>query len=183
MGYYSHFEKLYYIRFYIVTLVFVSRLSPEILRRQNRLPWLRFALVCLLHTPTKFHEPTGNKYTITLKQTEYNIVSSKGMVISPAKVTPSNISRRNFFNIPSTMFDMQFNEGVTAQLKKSILNLGLKIVNLVFVRHLLFQTVGRQNRHPWLRFALVCIQHTPPSLQTLNINKYTITLNKSKNLI
>ena len=136
MGYYSHFEKLYYIRFNIVNLVFVSRLSPEILRRQNRLPWLRFALVCLLHTPTKFHEPTGNKYTITLKQTEYNIVSSKGMVISPAKVTPSNISRRNFFNIPSTMFDMQFNEGVTAQLKKSILNLGLKTVNLVFVSRL-----------------------------------------------
>ena len=180
MGYYSHFEKLYYIRFYIVTLVFVSRLSPEILRRQNRLPWLRFALVCIQHTPTKFHEPTGNKYTITLKQTEYNIVSSKGMVISPAKVTPLNISRRKYSSI---MFDMQFNEGVTAQLKKSILNLGLKTVNLVFVRHLLFQTVGRQNRHPWLRFALVCIQHTTPSLQTLNINKYTITLNKSKNLI
>ena len=46
------------------------------------------------------------------------------------------------------MFDMQFVRGITAQLKKSILNLGLKIVNLVFVRHLLFQTVGRQNRLP-----------------------------------
>lgn len=148
MGYYSHFEKLYYIRFYIVTLVFVSRLSPEILRRQNRHPWLRFALVCIQHTPTKFHEPTGNKYTITLKQTEYNIVSSKGMVISPAKVTPLNISRRNFFNIPSTMFDIQFDEGVTAQLKKSILNLGLKTVNLVFVSCLSPEILRRQNRLP-----------------------------------
>lgn len=154
-GYYSHFEKLYYIRFYIVTLVFVSRLSPEILRRQNRLPWLRFALVCLLHTPTKFHEPTGNKYTITLKQTEYNIVSSKGMVISPAKVTPLNISRRKYSSI---MFDMQFVRGITAQLKKSILNLGLKIVNLVFVSRLPLKFWdGKTAYHECLILAMFCM--------------------------
>ena len=56
------------------------------------LPW------CASCTPLRsFGVVNVNKYTITLTQTKYHIVFSKGIVISLGKIARSNNSRRRIF--------------------------------------------------------------------------------------
>ena len=105
------------------------------------LPW------CASCTPLRrFGVVNVNKYTITLTQTKYHIVFSKGIVISLGKIAPSNISRRRIF------LWLQF--VVWVQLFEKPMHMNEDLLKIIFKKELHLNCRKRHSNIPWKNCAV-----------------------------